>query len=309
MTVFIAFAANVLVALAKSVVAALTGSASMLAEAAHSWADAGNEVFLLIADRRAEKHGDATHPLGYGRDAFIFSLFAAFGIFTVGAVVSVYHGIQSIFEPEEITDYTLNYLVLAVAAVLEGISLTQSVLEARRASKRYGIRFLDYVLNGSNATLRSVFFEDTAALAGLALAAAGIGLHQLTGDPIWDAVGSILIGLLLAAVALLLINRNRRFLLGAGPGEDYRRRAALTLLDHPEIQRVTALYLEFIGPGRLFLVAAVDLVGDRPEGEVAAQLRRLEGELEQDQLIGKAVLTLSVDDEPSIDLGSVHPTR
>jgi cation diffusion facilitator family transporter len=301
MTVVIAFLANILVAAAKSVVAALTGSASMLAEAAHSWADAGNEIFLLIADRRAEKKQDPAHPLGYGRDAYIFSLFAAFGIFTVGAVVSVYHGIQSLAAPEAVEEYTLNYIVLAVAFVLEGFSLTQSVMQGRKAAKQYGRGFLDYVVNGSNTTLRSVFFEDTAALVGLIIAAGGIGLHQATGDPMWDAVGSILIGLLLGGVALLLISRNRRYLLGAGPSSSYRAETGRMLLAHPEIQRVTSLYLEFSGPGKLFLVAAVDLVGDQNEDGVAAQLRRLEADLEREELIGKAVLTLAVSDEPSLD--------
>ncbi|MFB2554255.1 cation diffusion facilitator family transporter [Herbiconiux liangxiaofengii] len=301
MTVVIAFVANILVALAKSVVAGLTGSASMLAEAAHSWADAGNEIFLLIADRRAGKKRDTAHPLGYGRDAYIFSLFAAFGIFTVGAVVSVYHGIQSLAAPEAVEDYALNYIVLAVAFVLEGFSLTQSVMEGRRTARRYGRGFFDYVVNGSNTTLRSVFFEDTAALLGLVIAGAGIGLHQATGDPVWDALGSIAIGLLLGGVALLLISRNRRYLLGAGPSEQYRAQMGRALLAHAEIQRVTSLYLEFSGPGELFLVAAVDLVGDGPEEDVARQLRRLEGDLEQHELIGKAVLTLAVSDEPSLD--------
>jgi cation diffusion facilitator family transporter len=300
MTVVIAFIANILVALAKSIVAALTGSASMLAEAAHSWADAGNEIFLLIADRRAEKKPDAAHPLGHGRDAYIFSLFAAFGIFTVGAVVSVYHGIQSLAAPEAVENYTLNYIVLAVAFVLEGFSLMQSVRQGRRTARRYRRGFFDYVVNGSNTTLRSVFFEDTAALIGLVLAAAGIGLHQATGDPMWDALGSIAIGVLLGGVALILISRNRRYLLGAGPTDAYRMQVGRLLLAHREIDRVTSLYLEFSGPGTLFLVAAVDLVGDQPENGVAAQLRRLEGDLEREELIGKAVLTLAVSDEPSL---------
>ncbi|MET0353246.1 MAG: cation diffusion facilitator family transporter [Plantibacter flavus] len=300
MTVVIAFLANVIVAIAKSIVAALTGSASMLAEAAHSWADAGNEIFLLIADKRADKRRDAAHPLGYGRDAYIFSLFAAFGIFTVGAVVSIQHGIQSLTAPEAMEDYALSYLVLGVAFLLEGFSFTQSILEGRRTAKKYDRGFFDYIVNGSNTTLRSVFFEDSAALLGLIIAGAGIGLHQVTGDPVWDAIGSIAIGVLLGGVALLLINRNRRYLLGASPSPAYRAQTVTALLSHPEIERVTALYLEFSGPERLFLVASVDLVGDDRENDVARQLRRLEGDLEQDDLIGKAVLTLSVSDEPSI---------
>lgn len=299
-TVLIAFAANLLVALAKSVAAALTGSASMLAEAAHSWADTGNEIFLVVADRSSSRKADAAHPLGYGREAYVWSLFAAVGLFTAGAVVSVQHGVQELFEPEPARDFGIAYLVLAISLVFEGASFTQSLVQARRRARGFGRSTIDYALNGSDSTLRAVLAEDSAALAGLAIAFAGILLHQLTGLAAYDAIGSILIGLLLGVVAVFLINRNRRYLVGLEPPERFRIETGRTLLSNPEIERVTYLHLEFVGPGRVYVVAAVDLVGDRREESLAIALRRLEHVIEENELVQKAVLTLSVSDEPSI---------
>lgn len=300
MAVVIAFVANLLVAVAKTIAAVVTGSASLVAEAIHSWADAGNEVFLLLADRKSGRGRDATHPLGYGRDAYVWSLFAAVGVFTVGAVLSIAHGVQELLSPEPADSFGVAYAVLGVAAVLEGASLAQSVRQARKEAARLSRDTLEYVANGSNTTLRAVVAEDSAALIGLAIAALGILLHQLTGDAVWDAVGSIAIGLLLAVVALLLIDRNRRFLVGMTPPPAVRDRALERLRSHAQIARVTALHLEYIGPGSLFVVAAVDLVGDDTEDSLAARLRAIEGQIEQSPAVGKAVLTLSVSDEPAL---------
>jgi len=300
-TVIVAFAANVLVAVAKSIAAGITGSASMLAEAAHSWADAGNEVFLLVAERASARRPDDEHPLGFGRESYVWSLFAAVGLFTAGAVVSVQHGIAELLDPEPATDFGIAYLVLAIAAVLEGASFLQSVVQARRSAARFGRSTFDYALNGSNSTLRAVLAEDAAALIGLALAFLGILLHQLTGDAVYDALGSLAIGLLLGVVAIVLINRNRRFLVGATPPAAVRGAVGRALAEHPEIERVTYLHLEFVGPAQLFVVAAVDLRGDRREDDVARSLRTLEREIEQNELVQTAVLTLSVSDEPSVE--------
>ncbi|NQX12713.1 cation diffusion facilitator family transporter [Microbacteriaceae bacterium VKM Ac-2855] len=302
-TVVLAFVANILVAIAKSVAAALTGSASLLAEAAHSWADAGNEIFLLIADRAPTRRRDGAHPMGYGRDAYIWSLFAAVGVFTAGAVVSVMHGVQSLFEEESDTDYTIGYVVLAVSFVLEGASLTQSLLQVRRDAKRYRREPLDYVVNSSNTTLRAVVAEDSAALIGLVLAFLGILLHQLTGQPVWDALGSIAIGVLLGGVALVLINRNRRFLLGAEPPAGVRDAVGRRLLERAEVTRVTYLRLEFVGPAQLFLVAAVDLLGDPAESQVAEELRTLSAAVEESELIVTAIFTPSMPGDESLVFG------
>lgn len=302
LTVVIAFAANALVAAAKSVAAALTGSASMTAEAAHSWADTGNQVFLFLAERRSQRPRDTGHPMGYGREAYVWSMFAAFGLFTAGAVVSIMHGIQRIIEPEPASDFLIAYVVLAVAFVLEGFSFVQAFRQTRKAARKLERRTLEQVLVSSDPTLRAVFAEDAAALVGLVIAFTGVFLHQVTGSPLPDAVGSIVVGVLLAVVAVVLIDRNRRFLVGQGVTPDIERSMGRQLLEHRDIARLTYLHLEFVGPRKLYLVAAVDLQGDHPEHEVAVVLRRIERELEDHETVEEAVLTLATPDESSLQL-------
>src|SRR6185312_15227330 len=205
-TVLIAFAANLLVALAKSAAAVVTGSASILAEAAHSWADTGNEVFLLVANRRSRRPPDPAHPLGHGREAYVWSLLAALGLFVAGAAVSVTHGIQELRTPEPATDFVVGYVVLALSFVLEGISFLRSLRQAKPAAELMGRDLLEQVMASSDPTLRAVFAEDAAALIGLVIAAVGLGAHQATGSVTPDAVGSILIGVLLGVVALILFD-------------------------------------------------------------------------------------------------------
>jgi len=299
-TVLIAFGANFLIAVAKSVAAFLTSSASMLAEAAHSWADTGNEIFLLVAERRAARGRDARHPMGFGREAYVWSMFAAFGLFTAGAVVSISHGITELLHPEEASDYGIAYVVLGVSFVLEGVSFTQALLQTRRTARQLRRGLLQHVLITSSPTLRAVFFEDAAALIGILLAAGGIVLHQVTGSPVPDAIGSILVGVLLGVVAVVLIDRNRRFLVGENVPGELRAEMLDTLLRRPDVDRVTYLHLEFIGPERLYLAAAVDMSGDDPEHELAGRLRGLERELERVDLVEEAVLTLSAPDEVAL---------
>lgn len=301
LTVIIAFVVNVLVAAAKSAAAVLTGSASMTAEAAHSWADTGNQVFLFLAERRSAKPRDLAHPMGYGREAYVWSMFAAFGLFTAGAVVSIMHGVQQILAPEPAADFAVAYAVLAAAFVLEGISFIQAFRQTRAAAHQLERHTLEQVMISSDPTLRAVFAEDAAALIGLVVAFAGVFLHQVTGSPLPDAVGSIVVGVLLAVVAVVLIDRNRRFLVGQGVTPRIERSLARRVLEHGDIARLTYLHLEFVGPRRLYLVAAVDLQGDLPEHEVAVALRRIERELEDHETVEEAVLTLSTPDEPDLD--------
>ena len=299
-TVIVAFLANLLIAVAKTVAAFLTGSASMVAESAHSWADTGNEVFLFIADKRGIKRRDDAHPLGYGKETYVWSMFAAFGLFTVGAVVSIQHGISQLTADEEAENYLINYVVLAIAFALEGTSFLQAFRQARGSARERGAPTLRFVLRSSNSTLRAVFAEDAAALVGLLIAFLGIFLHQITGSAVFDAIGSIAVGVLLGVVALVLVDRNRRFLVGESPSDELESTVLERLLARPEIARVTYLHTEFVGPGRLYLVAAVDMTGNDREEHVAVALRRVERELEDHDAVEEAVLTLSTPDEPSL---------
>ncbi|GAB3497447.1 cation transporter [Flexivirga lutea] len=307
LTVVIALVANTLVAIAKTGAAILTASASLVAEAAHSWADAGNEIFLLLADKRSRKPADAQHPVGYGREAYVWSLFAALGLFVAGAAVSIWHGVQELLSPEPASDFLIGYIVLAVAFVLEGISFMQSVRQARSEATHYDRELLEHVLATSDPTLRAVFAEDAAALIGLVLAGAGLGLHQITGSPTPDSIGSILVGCVLAVVAVVLIRRNVGFLVGEEVSPAVRRAALRALLALPEVDRVTYLRLEFVGPRRVYLVGDVDLAGDRAEHEVAGRLHALEAKITASPAVAGAVLSLSAQDEQSLTVDDPTP--
>ncbi|MGJ6979426.1 cation diffusion facilitator family transporter [Aestuariimicrobium soli] len=293
LTVLVALTANTLIAIAKSVVGALTGSASMVAEAAHSWADTGNEIFLLVAEKRSSKPADEKQPLGYGREAYVWSMIAAFGLFAAGSIVSIWHGITSLTAPEVEADYTWGYVVLAISFVLEGISFLQALRSVKSQARRLSMHPLRFVSSTSNPTLRAVFAEDSAALVGLLLAAGGMALHQVTGNPVWDAVGSILVGVLLGFVAVFLIGRNRDFLTGQSVSAEIREATMSVLLAQRAIDSVSFLHLVYVGPGKVLLIAAVDLAGNLPEDEVAVELQALEDQLNDHPLVERAILTLS----------------
>ncbi len=299
-TVLVAFAANLLVAIAKSVAAVVTGSASILAEAAHSWADTGNEIFLVVADRRSRRPRDRRHPFGHGREAYVWSLLAALGLFVAGAAVSVTHGVQELIHPEPATNFIVGYVVLAVSFVLEGISFLRSLRQARPTAEFLERDLIGGVLATSDPTLRAVFAEDAAALIGLVIAAVALGLHEVTASSTPDAIGSILIGLLLAAVATVLINRNREFLIGEEASPNVRAATIQALLAEPEVARVTYLRLEIVGPRLVSVIGDVDLTGDDTESNLAVRLRALEAKIDTSPAVAGVVLSLSAPDEPSL---------
>src|SRR3984957_2154528 len=299
-TVLVAFGVNALVAAAKSVAAIVTGSASLLAEAAHSWADAGNEIFLMIANRRSRRPPDLAHPFGHGREAYVWSMFAALGLFVAGATVSVTHGIQELLNPESAGHFVIGYIVLAVSFVLEGVSFIQSVRQAKPEAESMERDLIEHVLATSDPTLRAVFAEDSAALAGLLIAAVSLAAHQLTGSPAPDAVGSIVIGVLLAITALVLINRNRQFLVGQEADPRVRDAAIQALLEAPEVARVTYLRLEIVGPRMVSVIGDVDLTGDDTASHAAVGSRAREARISASPAVAGAVLSLSAPDEPTL---------
>jgi divalent metal cation (Fe/Co/Zn/Cd) transporter len=242
------------------------------------------------------------HPLGHGREAYVWALLAAVGLFVAGAAVSVTRGFQELFNPEPATDFVVGYAVLAVSFVLEGISFLRSVRQTRPAAELFQRDLLEQVMETSDPTLRAVFTEDAAALIGLVVAAAGLGAHQLTGSAVPDAIGSILVGVLLAAVALVLINRNRQFLVGEEVDPRVRAAVLASLLAEPEVARVIYLRLEIVGPRIVSVIGNVDLTGDESESNVAVRLRALEAKLDASPAVAGAVLSLSAPDEPSLEL-------
>ncbi|MEP7368749.1 MAG: cation diffusion facilitator family transporter [Dermatophilaceae bacterium] len=300
-TVLVAFIANVLVATAKSIASVVTGSPSMLAEAAHSWADTGNGVFLFVANRRSRRPPDSSHPLGYGRDAYIWSMFAAMGLFIAGAAVSVMHGIQQLLNPEPASSFLVGYVVLAASFVFEGASLLQSARQARSEADSMRRDLIGHVMATSDPTLRAIFAEDSAALIGLVIAAAGLAGQQLSGSSVPDAIGSILVGLLLAVVAMVLIDRNRSFLVGEEADPGVHRAILEALLDTPEVDRVTYLRLEIVGPRMVSILGHVHLAGgDDSQSGLAVRLRALEVRMCASPAVAGAALSLSEPDAPTL---------
>ncbi|MEV0459029.1 cation diffusion facilitator family transporter [Catellatospora methionotrophica] len=300
LTVAVALGANLLIAVAKTFAALVTRSASLTAEAAHSWADTGNEVFLVVANRRAARPPDRGHPLGHGREAYVWSLFAAVGLFVAGGAFSVTHGVSQLRSPEPAEDFLLGYVVLGVSFLLEGVSFLQAARQARADAHLMERDLVEHVLATSDPALRAVFAEDAAALIGLVIAGAGLGAHQLTGSPVPDAVGSILVGVLLVVVAGVLINRNRRFLVGQEADPRVRAAVLRSLLAMPEVTRVTYLRLEVVGPRMISVVGDVDLAGDDTESHLAVRLRALEARVSSSPAVVGTVLSLSAPDEPSL---------
>lgn len=292
-TVLIAVGANLLIAIAKTVAAFMTGSASMIAESAHSWADAGNGTLLIVAEKKAIKPADRSHPLGYGKESYVWSMIAAFGVFMAGSIVSIYTGITEWNAPATETNYTIGFIILAVAFVLEGVSLTQAYLQSKKHGDQLNTSAIGYVIDTSNPTLRGVFFEDLAAVIGLIIAAAAMGMHAYTGEPFWDALGSIIVGILLGVVAVFLISRNRDFLVGSRVSDKMHCYVLTELIDHPDIDSVSYLHLEWVGPKKIFMVAAVDIAGNQQEETIAQKIEDIERQIRTNPIFQEAILTLS----------------
>jgi len=216
-TVLLALLANVVVALAKGVGGLLSGSAALLSEAAHSVADTLNEVFLLLSLTKAERPADRTHPFGYGKERFFWSLLAAIGIFVSGAGYSAYQGISALTGPPEATgtrEFLIVYAVLAVSLVLEGVSLAKAVRQVKGEAAQARRGTFDFVRRSPDPTVKTVASEDTAAVVGVGVAFVGTVLHQVTGDELWDGLASLVIAALLAYVAFVLGRDTKELLIG-----------------------------------------------------------------------------------------------
>jgi len=258
LTVLVAGLANLLIAAAKFVGAMISGSSSMLSESAHSLADTVTEVLLFVAIRRGSKPADELHPLGYGREAYLWSLLAAFATFLAGAVVSVVDGVERILHGGDSGDPRVAFVVLAVAFVLEGTSLLRALRQVRGNARRYRVRIRTFLEETTDTAVKAVTFEDSAALVGLVLAALGLGLTHLTGQSFWDGASSVLIGVLLFVVAVSLARANSSLLVGrsAPLGLDHELQDELESL--PEVTSVPVFVTSVTGPRRLLVAAKVE---------------------------------------------------
>ncbi|HZZ49423.1 MAG TPA: cation diffusion facilitator family transporter [Pseudonocardia sp.] len=280
LTVLLALGANTAVAVAKVVAGVLTGSGALLSEAAHSFADCGTELFLLTALRRSERPADRTHPFGYGKERYFWSLLAAVSIFTAGALFSLYQGIETLTgHPEDHKDVVIGYSVLVIAAVLEGISLSQAIRQVSKEMADQDLPLVEYLKRTDDPTVKTVLYEDSAALIGLLFAFLGLALTQLTGSSVWDGIASVLIGLLLVLVAYLLGRTNKNLLIGQQADRRLVSAIRVRLSEAPEVDMVVDLLTMLVGTDRVLLCARLDFDDAVTVGELERVCVRLDAEL------------------------------
>jgi cation diffusion facilitator family transporter len=278
-TVVVAGLANLAIAVAKVVAGTISGSAAMLSEGAHSVADTTTEVLLFTALRRGARPADPQHPFGYGKESYVWAFIAAIFTFVVGAGFSITHGVNTVRDGVHSGEYLVSYVVLAISFGIESVSLTRAVRQIVRTSRERNITPARFLRHTADTTIKAVFLEDAAALIGISVAAAGLGLAQLTGDELWDGLASIVIGLLLLVVAAILARSNISLLVGrAVPpqmySEIYRELSSL-----PTVDRVDTLLTMHLGPDDILVAAKVDFRDEATGAEIEAGSDQAERQL------------------------------
>jgi cation diffusion facilitator family transporter len=257
-TVMIALLANLAIAGAKLAAGLISGSAAMLSEAAHSFADTVTEVFLFVALRRGAQPADDEHPFGYGKESFVWAFIAALFTFIGGAGFSIYHGVTTIIGGEETTAFLWSYIVLAVSFVAEGTSFLRARRQVNNESMRWQTSVVRFLRLTPDTTVKAVYFEDSAALVGLVVAAAGLLLTQVTGSEVWDGLASVVIGVLLLFVAGILARSNASLLVGRAVPRRVHNQIAADLAAIPLVVAVPTLLTMLLGPGDILVAAKVD---------------------------------------------------
>ncbi|WP_419827913.1 cation diffusion facilitator family transporter [Sphingomonas sp.] len=280
LVIFAALAANLGIAAAKFVAAAITGSSAMLTEGFHSVVDSLNQILLLYGQHRAKRPADEKHPAGYGRELYFWSFVVAILIFATGAGLSVYEGVVHVLAPEPPQDATVAYAVLAVSFVLEGTSWLTAVRAFGRGKGRQG--WWQAVHRSKDPADFVVLFEDTAALVGLLFAGIGIWLSHATGDARFDGYASIAIGVVLAAVAVLLGCESKGLLIGERASPALIAAVRATISARPEVTGVGHVLTVHLGPRAVFVAADIDFVDAVPVGRIEAMIADVEAALRAD---------------------------
>jgi cation diffusion facilitator family transporter len=278
-TVLVAGGANLFVAAIKIIAGVLTGSSALLAEAAHSAADTLNQAFLLTSIRQGRRPADARHPFGYGQERYFWSLLAAFGIFVAGAGFSVFEGILALTRPDKGQDALIGYIVLAVSGLAEATSFARALMQSRGQARERNLGLVAHLRASADTTVKAALFEDSAAMVGLLLAAAGLLLRQVTGSSVYDGAASIAIGALLIVVAFRLGMDSRDLLLGraADPRDQKLIRSEIENL--AGVDGLLELLTMYMGPDHLIVAARVAFSDDIDASAVESLSERIDREL------------------------------
>lgn len=274
--VYAAMGANAGIAVAKLAVGVLTGSVAMLAEAAHSFADTVNQVFLLVSINLGDTPADDNHPFGHGKERFFWAFLAAVFIFVAGAVFSLYEGARKLVEGGgSHGPFWPSYLVLGIAFLLDGGVLVVAVREASARARKAGLPLMRFLRESPDVTLKTALYEDSAATVGLIIAAVGLALLQITGNPIFDGLASILIGLVLVAVAIALGMETRDLLLGAAAPPATRQAIRGAIEEFTDVCAVVTLLTMRLGLESLLVTGEVNIADDLSTDEIERLLLRV----------------------------------
>ncbi|SDN44451.1 cation diffusion facilitator family transporter [Allokutzneria albata] len=268
-----ALLANAGIAVSKFVGFFITGSSSMLAEAVHSVADTSNQGLLLVGQKTARRRPTEEHPFGYGRDRYFYSFVVALLLFTLGSVFALYEGIHKLEAPEALTSPLVAVVILVVAIILETFSFRTAIVESRAI--KGDATWWEFIRRAKTPELPVVLLEDAGALFGLVLALGGVGLTYVTGDPVWDAIGTICIGVLLGVIAIILIGETKSLLIGEGANPDVLK-VIVDELQAGKVDRVLHVRTQYIGPDELLVAAKISLIGTRDIDDVAQAINDAE---------------------------------
>ena len=277
-TVNIALASNGIIAVAKLIAGVMTGSSAMLAETAHSIADTVNQGFLRVSLSLGAEEPTPDHPFGHGQERFLWTLMAAVGMFLAGAAFAVGYGVYELLHPSnESSSYLPAYVVLAISFVSEGTSWLRARRQTTAEAQEAGRPLVEHVRTSRDPNVKMVLLEDSAALAGIVIAAAGLILHQVTGASQWDSGASVLIGVMLMVVGLTIARDSRHLLVGAAALPEERDAIERVVAGHPGIAGVHELLTLVLGPKALLVAARIDLRDDLAGGDV----ERLSSEIDE----------------------------
>lgn len=266
MAIVTALLANAGIAVAKFIGYLITGSSSMLAEAVHSVADTSNQGLLLFGGKRARREATQEHPFGHGRDRYFYSFVVALLLFSLGSVFALFEGAHKLLSHEKISSPLVAMGILVVAIVLESLSF-RTAIRSSRPLKGDG-SWWQFIKQSKAPELPVVLLEDTGALIGLLLAFGGVGLAVLTGEPVWDAIGTLGIGVLLGVIAIILIVETKSLLIGEGSSPDELYRICTAMVGRG-VDRVIHLRTQYLGPDELLIAAKIAVPATLSTAEVA----------------------------------------
>jgi len=269
-----AFLANAGIAVTKFIAWFFSGSTSMLAEGVHSVADAGNQLLLILGGRQAKKKADKEHPFGYGRERYVYAFVVSIILFSVGGIFSIYEGVDKITHPHELENAWLPLLVLSIAIVLESFSLRTAVKESNQVRGKQ--TWVQFVRRAKAPELPVVLLEDIAALIGLVFAFIAVGLTVITGNPLFDAIGTLMIGTLLIIVAIVLGIETKSLLVGEGANDDDIEKIEQAIVAGPEAERIIHMKTLYLGPDELLVAAKLGFTADQKILEIAAATNVIE---------------------------------